>query len=54
MVYKEARHKIYIFLIIMTIFITFISGWDYWMMWAVIPFSLIFLYIAGKPLDLVN
>ena len=48
MVYKEARHKIFIFLIIATIFITFVSGYDYWKYWSIIPFSLMFLYVCGK------
>jgi hypothetical protein len=48
MVYKEPRHKIFIFLIIATLFITIVSGWDYWKMWSVVPFSLVFLYITGN------
>ena len=47
MVYKQTRHKIQIALIIIFIFITFVAGAN-WMMWSVIPFSLIFLYISGK------
>ena len=50
MVYKTARQKFLIFLIIFTTFITFIAGYDStWKMWFILPFTFGFLYIVGKP-----
>ncbi|CDW89179.1 UNKNOWN [Stylonychia lemnae] len=46
MVYKTAQQKILIFLIIATTFITFIAGQNLWKMWAVLPFSLFFVYLV--------
>lgn len=48
MVYKTAQQKILIALIIVTFFITVISGTDYWKMWSVLPISFFFLYCVGK------
>ena len=48
MVYKLARHKILLFLIISTFFITLISGYDYWKQWFIVPFIFFMFYLMGK------
>lgn len=48
MVYKQPRHKILIFLIIMTFAITLISGYAYWKMWSILPITFTIFYMVGK------
>ena len=48
MVYKQTSQKILIFIILITIFITIVSGWDYFTYWFPIPFLAAFLYIVRK------
>ena len=48
MVYKLARHKILLFLIVSTFLITLISGYDYWKQWFIVPFIFLMFYLMGK------
>ena len=48
MVYKTATQKIWIFLFIMTLSITIISGTDYWKMWSVLPITFFLIWLSGK------
>ena len=48
MVYKLARHKILLFLIVSTFIITLISGYDYWKQWFIVPFIFFMFYLMGK------
>lgn len=48
MAYKEFRHKVYICLIILFLFICFISRNDTWKYWSILPISFFSLYLVGK------
>jgi hypothetical protein len=51
--YSTARQKFWIMLLVITTFITFIAGWDStWKMWSVLPFSIFFIYICGKDINI--
>jgi cytochrome b subunit of formate dehydrogenase len=57
MVYKTAGQKILIWLFILTLAITLISGTDYWQMWSILPITFFMLWLASKrifPLLIMN
>ena len=47
MVYNTASQKILIYLFILTLVVTIISGPAYWMMWSILPISFFLLWLAG-------
>jgi hypothetical protein len=48
MVYKTASQKILVWLFILFLTITIISGPDYWKMWSVLPVTFFMLWLAGN------
>ena len=48
MVYKTASQKILVWLFIITLAVTIVSGSGYWKMWSVLPTTFFMLWLAGK------
>jgi len=48
MVYKTASQKILIYLFILFLAITLVSGPDYWQMWSILPITFFMLWLASK------
>ena len=47
MAYKTASQKILVWLFIITLAITIVSG-AYWKMWSIVPITFFMLWLAGK------
>ena len=53
MAYKTASQKILVWLFIITLAITIVSG-AYWKMWSIVPITFFMLWLAGKFLAQID